>query len=473
MNRKIGNAIFNTTLLTLMFLIGLSSISNFTGYGYCIFIFPAIIIHFLFIPGDSFSRYYIFLIFLFCVILAAVGVTLLYTANVSAPFIPFEKNTVSSITGRVLYDSSFTKSGGHLITLVLKNCHAEKTGLSGTASGIITCIGKEEAIITSGIKARLTGSFTENGLFIYKSLQVLERSKINDFREYLITKIEKLILNGDIRESEILSMMLLLGRAETYGSKIKELASKCGSLHILALSGMHLHAVTAITKVIKNKIIRYILSAILVTAFIFIAGPRPSLVRSGIMVLFGFLPIKERFLVSLIVQLAVFPLSFANIGLVYALLAVGAIILFSERLYGPSLINTSLSVLCLTAPLSLHFNGVWYPAVIIAGPAASLLAMCSMTTGFFLCVTSLVQAAFGAATPFTALFGRLRTALLFLNEHIFRFLTVLFEKCAKLPVLHRTGYLILCLVSVFLLILPSFLQKRNAKKALKGLQISW
>lgn len=475
----------DSTLLTLSTLIALTCNPGFTGLGWRVLTLPLVILVSLVLPGGSFfqKRYArcagknktslteadstdcavykedasnVYYILLFGLFIAAFAATLLYTMNVSRLFLPFDSASISKITGRVLYDSSFTKTGRHLMTVVLKSCESSATGQSGTAGGLVTVLGNKKAILTSGIRVELSGSFADGNLFICNNLQVLERSFFNDAREYIITRVERMlmtngILDSDNMEAEALSMMLLLGRAETYGSKIRALASSCGCLHVLALSGMHLGAVTAVVKPVRNKAVRYILSMILVGAFIFVAGPRPSLIRSGLMAALSFMPLKERFLFCILLQMSLFPLSFANIGLVYAYLAVGALVLVSPHLWGSGLARSGLSVLCFIAPLSILASGSWQTAVIVAGPVASVLAMLSMALGFLLCVFSRVPP--------------VKIHLTKLNRTVYHLMERTFEKCSSLPSYGWGGYAVLVTICAALYYLPKLSKARNRRLA--------
>ncbi len=315
---------------------------------------------------------------LFCLI------SMIYISHISAVHIIFPVESIKSVSGKVIFDSSFSGSGNHVMTIYIQSTE-NIFGQNGSACGLITAVGKEKAIITSGIRVKLFGRFTDDNMFVYDSIQVLNRSRINDFREYIIPRLEE-------RTGNELSTMLILGRSDTLHSPIKDLASSCGCMHVLALSGMHLHAVTSPAELIKNKYIKFIFKTALSAVFLFIAGPRASLVRSAIFIMLSFLPVYERLTVTLMIQVLVFPLSLFNIGSVYGYISVFALLLlapmvspFLSFIMGKPLGNTvgsSLAVLCANAPLQIMISGTWKPAAIVAGPIASLLATFSMSLGF-------------------------------------------------------------------------------------------
>ena len=76
----------------------------------------------------------------------------------------FPVQYIREIEGRVVYDSSFTESGNHLMKISLDSCTLI-SGERGEASGIVVAVGKETAVLSSGLGIRLEGTFSD-GLFI-------------------------------------------------------------------------------------------------------------------------------------------------------------------------------------------------------------------------------------------------------------------------------------------------------------------
>ena len=301
-------------------------------------------------------------------------------------------------------------------------------------------MGKTQAIITSGTKITLQGSFSDS-FFFYDSLLVTRRSFINDLRESLILFIENRVASQSDPAS-MLSILLLLGRSEDSKTDISRKAADCGCSHVLALSGMHLNVITGILKFSK------ILSSAAVLLFVFIAGPRASLLRAAFMYFLSFLPVEKRIIFSLLIQSLIFPYSIANTGCAYSYISIGALVVIApiasycfSLIVGKkagSLFGKQIAVILVNTPLSLYLNGHWFPSVFIAGPVSGFLVGLSMILGLLILV-----------------FGR-REILVKANGCVYGLIEKLFSKCGSFPQMHLGAYLVIsgvclifCLACIF------------------------
>ena len=197
----------------------------------------------------------------------------------------------------------------------------------------------------------------------------------------------------------------------------------------------------------KKRLFRTFLA--IVSAFLFVAGPRPSLVRASTLICLCFLPERLRLFAAAVLHLAVFPLSFVDVGSVYGYVSVFALMYFSKYMQGPRFIVSSVAVLLLNAPLQLVLTGIWYPAAVVAGPVASVLACASMFLGFLICC-----------------FGHL-PLLVRLNSTVCNLMLKTFETASVIPGASLSGYLILCAVCVLLFLLPPVRRSFNRTCAQK------
>ena len=373
------------------------------------------------------------IVLLFLVITGLIHIHFRSTVNLG-----LSRETVCEIEGIVVYDSSFSQSGNHLMTVNLKsakNCY----GTVSSASGLVTVVGKEKAIITSFSKVRLKGAFS-NDMFIYDSLEVSDRSLFSRFREEVINAVERRT-NCSESEPALLSLMLLLGRSEDYSIAVKTLAQGCGCSHVLALSGMHLNIIAGLIKIPHCRKLSRVLSSIAVILFVAIAGPRPSLVRAALMYLLFFLNPFEKTLACLFIQMIFLPLTLVNTGSVYGYLAVFALIYLSPYVsyflkpfcpfFITSVLSTGLPVLLFTAPLQMITGTYWYPVSILAGPVLGFLAGMSMVCGLALVA-----------------FGHL-SLIVKINEAVYRAFVLVLEKACLFPKAGLVSYIILVLVFVF------------------------
>ncbi|MBP5163161.1 MAG: ComEC/Rec2 family competence protein, partial [Spirochaetales bacterium] len=355
----------------------------------------------------------------------------------------FPEQYITRIEGNVVYDSSFTRSGNHMMKVRLREC-ITNTGDRGTASGVVTVVGDESQIISAGVRVRLDGAFSD-GIFIYDDIRVLERNSLNDIRENLISRLQRRVLGDDDDEASLLSSLLLLGRADGAVTGLQEKARQCGCAHVLALSGMHLGLLAGLCMSLfgKGRLAR-IMAFAAVSAFVFTAGPRASLIRAALSFFLFFIPIKERTVAVFCLHMALFPMTTGELGCCYGYLAIFAIVSLSPYIRAvlfqycgrlSSLISASLAVLVFSAPVYILQNGFWCPAVILASPLAGLLAGLSMSMGLLLL-------AFGRAAW-----------ILKANNLIFTGMERLFDMLLDFPKAGWLGYGILTLLLLSLFVL--------------------
>ena len=377
-------------------------------------------------------------------------------------FFGLPTNRITAIEGKMLYDSSFSGSGKSLVRISLERCR-DNCGNWTSAKGIVTALGDKRAVVTSGIEVRLEGAFSDE-LFIYDKLLVTERSSINDIREYLIETIEERLYGdsfkeqGEPDEPALLSSLLLLGRAEDYNFPLAEAARNCGCAHVLALSGMHLSVLASLCSTLfgKRKWAR-VLTGIVIGIFVFIAGPRPSLVRSAIMFFLGKrFSSKQKIVMAFFIQSLLLPFSMLDLGCCYGYVSVFAIIYLwavikapFEAVCGKKFLNSfflSVSVLLLCAPVQLLNDGFWCPVALIVSSLASFLVTLSMGIGLLILS-----------------FGRLN-CLIWLNSLVYNLLSKIFEFFGNVPKAGWFSYGIMVLAVVVLEVVCLLYRKRQKGK---------
>ncbi len=360
----------------------------------------------------------------------------------------FEPQRIVSIEGRTVYDSSLTEKGNHMMKIMLSGCRSV-CGDSGSASGLVTVIGDRVEIISSGTRVRLYGRFSDT-LFVYERIQVIARGRVNDIREYLISLLEhRMAFLKD--HPSTLSALLLFGRSDYGSSPIRELARNCGCSHILALSGMHLGILASMCRRLFGK--RHLgicVSMAAVLAFVFIAGARPSLVRAALAFALPFVDTAFRPLAVFLLQMVLFPASMTELGCCYGYVAVSAIVCLSPYIKAmlfqwlgkaSNLLSATLSVMVLSAPIQLLFDGKWHPAAIVASPVAAFLAACSMVLGLLLLA-----------------FGRMGF-LVRLNGHVYQALEGMFSLFGAWPSAGWKGYALFVAALALALLVSAIVRK--------------
>ena len=368
-----------------------------------------------------------------------------------SPDLGLPEDRICSVEGRVIYDSSFTQNGNHMMKISLRSCSAEN-GDRCTAEGVLTVLGQEEQIVSSGIAISLKGRFSE-GMFIYDELQVTGRSWFNTFRERAIGFLKHRMISSGGDGPSLLSCQLLLGRADDGSLDMVQKARSCGCAHVLALSGMHLGILVGIcTAIFGKEKLGKTMSFLAVGAFVLVAGPRPSLVRAALGCYLFFIGSRKRMFLVLFIQLLVFPQSFYELGCCYGYVAVFAIVhlapymeavLFQYIGQLSKLVSATVSALLFTAPVQMLSNGFWCPCAIIASPLAGLLAALSMILG-------LLELMLGKVT-----------VLVKLNGLVYSLMDGLFDTFSRWPKAAWPGYAAFVSLIVLMLLL-NYLDRKIA-----------
>lgn len=357
-----------------------------------------------------------------------------------------EKRWITGVSGRLWLDSSYSKNGNLVLHLAATET---ENSFSNTASagGSITAVYRGNMVLCAGSKVHLTGKFSDS-LFLCDSLEVTDKGPLEYIRSHLILLVTKRLSGFRLGST------LILGRLETDSpdQDLIELAKNCGCMHVLALSGMHLGIIgnsvyALVKKITKRKKAARFLSVIASSAFVFVAGPRPSLLRAWLYCLLFFTDYRERNACAYFIQLCLLPFSIFTQGAAYGYVSIAAITtlapLVSARLknimpsFAATALGTSLSVIAFNAPLQILLNGKWYPGAIFAGPVASVLVAIQMTL-------SLV----GLAFPHLAVFQKAATVTSSLLEK-------LLVRFSGLPASDLKGYLLLA-VFVFSVIIKTY-----------------
>ena len=379
-----------------------------------------------------------------------------YTTEFGLP-----QQRIIAIEGRMLYDSSFSSSGKGLVRISVQRCW-DNCGNCASAKGIVAAVGGQKAVVTSGLEVRLEGKFSDE-LFIYDELQVKKRSWVNDFRELLIEKIEKRLYGDESNDSAepdeaaVLSSLLLLGRAEDHEMPLQDVAKECGCSHVLALSGMHLSVLASFCTIFGKRRWAKVLSFIIIGAFVFVAGPRPSLVRAAIMFFLGKrFSAKQKVVMAFLIQCVLLPFSMLDLGCCYGYVSVFAIIylweivrtpfaqLVRNRVLSPFLLSATVLIFC--APVQLINDGTWCPVSILVSPLASFLITISMVLG-------VIMLSFGRVEFLTRLNSLVYTALL-----------KIFEFFSKFPKAGWLGYAIMVVAVIGLEVFCLIYRKRRKAK---------
>ncbi len=302
---------------------------------------------------------------------------------------------ISEVGGRVLSDSREIGGGVKVFTVQIiyaENQNKLRTDARGTISVFSSLnVYKGEQII---IRKR-------NLLYRNRKFLFLNRSQI-EIDEWENT------LQGEIfrRRADILKILssrmkvvspesfsfftaLVFGIRDNPDGEIYSDLRRSGASHILALSGLHLgiiaFGVVIILKIFFSRKISFILTLIVIFAYVFLVGFSPSLTRAFI--LFGLAgmvgiigkraDIFHILVLSFLLQTVIFPESAQTLSFQLSYLALGGIILWSSGISLPlpgiipagirSIFAASAAAQIATGALVVYSFGRIYPIGIISG----------------------------------------------------------------------------------------------------------
>jgi len=378
-----------------------SSLPNFSGSFILIYTSLTIVLIIFFFKYKV-SKNYIKQISLFWFLILFFCLTLLVLKGRSSTTYGVSENDIFMVEGTTTGDSIITEKGNFLITLKLVSCKS-RFGYKSSATGLLSVLLKEKCFIESGSSIFFKGEFVMNedgsSFFIADSFQITKfPSNLLRFRSKMTRKIQNRLLgpvkNNYQREDYpfLLALMLLIGRLETPVFPLKKIAIDAGVYHVLALSGMHLHFFIFLSSPFfiykKSSFLRKFIVSLFLIFFVFIVGPKSSLLRALIyyFILMSKKNCKEPgFLIFLteLIQMLVFPFSLFSIGIVFSYVALISIIICSSfieshfilfiPLLKGSILSASISAVCFTGVISLVYFSYWNPISIIIGPLAAFL----------------------------------------------------------------------------------------------------
>ncbi len=309
---------------------------------------------------------------------------------------------VSSIVGVLDDDSALTEAGSQFVRLHLSLCmdpYGTAVTSSGSAQTLIPC----GRMIPAGSAIQLWGRWKEDGFFQCSDWQVLSLGTLGWTRFRWALWLEDMLGKAALRPSaRTLARMLLLGRNDSRSFPLKELALQSGCSHVLALSGMHLGAVSMgvvfVCTKIFSSVIGSLCGAISSCCFVLLVGPKPSLVRALFfhVSLLLFRGRADRasvsLMASLILQLLLAPYHLSSLGFPLSYLACAALLLAPACTHGmhPFLAMEASGALVVLATLSVTVSAMGqanFGALVVSFPASllvlaawhlSFLALCRM-----------------------------------------------------------------------------------------------
>lgn len=204
-------------------------------------------------------------------------------------------------------------------------------------------------------------------------------------------------------ESAPLLTALLLGDGGDVDPRVETLFRRSGTIHLLALSGMHLAVIALLVRAAVRPFAGRTAAswAAVAAAFLYLAlvGPRPGLVRAsllvGLVTLFRTIdcdrPLVELLAAAFLIQLLVQPGAAGSVGfqlsylsLLGITLAAGPLSQRFVRWLPPAVVSplaAGVAAQLVTTPLLLYHFGTWYPIGIVATLVMGPLVLLYMSAG--------------------------------------------------------------------------------------------
>ncbi|MBN2352416.1 MAG: ComEC/Rec2 family competence protein [Spirochaetales bacterium] len=205
---------------------------------------------------------------------------------------------------------------------------------------------------------------------------------------------------------------LFLGVKDNLEFELRDAFARTGSLHLLALSGLHVGMIAALVlfflSPLRSKKLKAVLAALFVGAYFFLAGPSPSLLRAVLMLGLGTIGLLldrevdplHVLLASAVVVLLVDPESVRSLSFQLSYLALAGILTFGRRLnraltpflpgFARGLVSAVIAAQAFTAPLIFQTFGTVYPVGLVASLLLVPLTTAYVWSGTGFLVVSLI-----------------------------------------------------------------------------------
>lgn len=321
--------------------------------------------------------------------------------------LPLDPSAVIEFTGVLRADSQLSKDGDTLVRV--------RVEAAATRAGIAAAVRTDALVIVEGdwrfaagetvsIRAPLE-EFASAGRERYVAGVGRDDVRSTGFSSPL-ARLRRLARDGLHRAiaavgypASALLEALLAGSREDVPEDLRAGFRETGSLHVLALSGLHVGIVFAfvsfLLRPLRNRLLVYAAGSVLLVAYLFVAGPMPSLVRAVVMLIVGGAArLADRddealnlLALSGVVILVADPFAAASLSFQLSFLALAGILSLGRVLARPlsgrvpralaEPLAASVGAQAATLPVVLLAFGAWYPSGIVAA-----LLLAPLVTGF-------------------------------------------------------------------------------------------
>jgi competence protein ComEC len=330
------------------------------------------------------------------------------SAAVNGSFLPVQAAEVSAFRGTLAMDSSLSREGSAVLRLDLRDASSERQGVAGGARGrvLVQVPGDyrffQGAVLSFRAPLAAFDSTGAERLFArVERKDVWEEGYASpawSARAQARLWLHRAVARAGYPASGLLEALLIGGR-EDVPERLQDGFQRTGSLHILALSGLHVvvifGVVSGLLSFISRRGLSFLIAAVVLVFYQFLAGLLPSLLRATVMILVGgvaaFLD-RDREPVNLlcisgIVILLGDPFQASSLSFQLSFLALAGILAIGPLVQRPlegriprfilMPLAMSIGAQIATLPIVVARFGVYYPSGILAG-----LVLVPLTTAF-------------------------------------------------------------------------------------------
>ncbi len=315
-----------------------------------------------------------------------------------AASLPIPREHVSWFSGVLTQDSTLLASGDTLVSLALAEAGSTKRAVAGRARGLVLVFLRGSYAFSMGqvvrFDARLASAVGPGKESFTASADRADTRRIGFSSGFWAARAEardwvhRAVSRAGYPVSALMEA-LLIGAREDVPEDLTEGFRRTGSLHILALSGLHVSVIYGILIAalgfLRSNAIRLLVATSVLLAYQILAGFMPSLLRATIMIcLAGACILLDRdreplnlLCLSGIVILLVDPFQAGSLSFQLSFLALAGILLLGPlvqrglegRIPGFILAPLAMSVAAQVAtfPLVIARFGTYYPSGLVAG----------------------------------------------------------------------------------------------------------
>ncbi len=340
-------------------------------------------------------------------ILASVFLARMWLASSSA-FLPVPERDVSEFRGRVIQDSSLSMAGDSVTRLALLDASSSRRGIGGRARGSVLLFIEGDSRFALGetmsVYAGLSRSETggPDAFIAWARPSEIRRRGFDGplwaFRAAGREWLHAAVAAAGYPASTLLDA-LLIGSREDVPQDLSDGFLRTGSLHILALSGLHVSVLYGIVAgmlwFLRWPWLRFLLATVVLLFYQLLAGFMPSLLRATTMIVIGGIALGldrdqeplNILALSGIVLLLIDPFQAFTLSFQLSFLALAGILAFGPLVQWPlesrlprfllTAFAMSVGAQAATLPLVIARFGVYYPSGLFAS-----LVLVPLTTAY-------------------------------------------------------------------------------------------